>query len=125
MTSPGFELMSHRQKVSKLPTEPPGRPLKIGQMRWKGIRLLFKLCGIEKVLQYQLQGDLDVKVPPPPNLYSNRGTFVINYVSLLIHGRAVNYVFWIEPTVPTSVAHKSSIVLDPHARNVCQFTCVS
>ena len=26
MTAPGFELTSQRQKVSRLPTEPPGRP---------------------------------------------------------------------------------------------------
>ena len=29
MTAPGFELTSQRQKVSRLPTEPPGRPGKV------------------------------------------------------------------------------------------------
>ena len=33
VTVPRFELASQRQKVSKLPTEPPGRPAKKGQAR--------------------------------------------------------------------------------------------
>ena len=34
LTAPGFELTSQRQKVSRLPTEPPGRPASCGPLNW-------------------------------------------------------------------------------------------
>ena len=42
MTAPRFELASQRQKVSRLPTKPPGRPAVQVYLDWVSTGMVFK-----------------------------------------------------------------------------------
>ena len=76
MTGPRFELTSPRQKVSRLPTEPPGRPVVYACMYGHYIYLTMDQPGkIANPARGQLNREMSISLIPfaPENLVSRDG----------------------------------------------------